>query len=155
MSITFNMICAELCPPPGASRLPGNPAVSQFEQMSISIVVQSTQWKSGPTMSCWQLHPHQKNDTEVLRKNTHLKHWTPGCLTIGKKRVWVSTDKKACIAATYAARPNCQTFERHRHSVFPSDCSIGKGALPGKDGSDGHCAPRWVQHCHIRKLISA
>ena len=84
-SVTFNMMCDELCPPSDASRLPGKPAVSQFEQMSISIVVQSTQWKSGPTMSCWQLHPHQKNDTEALKKNHSLNALDTGVLDCRKE----------------------------------------------------------------------
>ena len=58
VSVTFNIMWDELCPPSDASRLPGKPAVSQFEQMSISTVKQLTQWKRAPTMSCWQLHPH-------------------------------------------------------------------------------------------------
>ena len=63
----------EWCPPSDASRLPGRPAVSQFEQMSMSIVKQSTQRKRAPTMSCWQLHPHQKKDTEVPGENHPLE----------------------------------------------------------------------------------
>ncbi len=55
----------------------------------------------------------------------------------------MSTDNKACIAATYAARPNCQTFQRHL--IFPTDCWIGKAAFLGKDGLDERCEPRWVQ----------
>jgi hypothetical protein len=78
-------MCDELCPPSDVSRLPGKPAVSQFEQMSISIVVQSTQWKRGPTMSCWQLHLHQKNDTKVLRNHHSLKALDTGVLDYRKE----------------------------------------------------------------------
>ena len=58
---------------------------------------------------------------------------------------------KICTATTYAARPHYQTFQRHL--IFPSDCSIVKGPLPGKHGSGECCAPRWVQRCYIRILI--
>jgi hypothetical protein len=75
----------ELCPPSGASRLPGKPAVSQFEQMSISIVKQSTQRKRAPTMSCWQLHPHQnKKDTEVHWEKHPLEALDPRVLDYQK-----------------------------------------------------------------------
>ena len=67
--VTFNMMWVELCPPPDASRLPGKPAISQFEQMLMSIVKQLTQWKRAPTISCRQLHPHQKKDTKVPGSN--------------------------------------------------------------------------------------
>lgn len=60
------MTWEELCPPSDASRFPGKPAVSQFEQMSMSIGVQSTQWKRGPTMSCLQLHPISEKDIEIF-----------------------------------------------------------------------------------------
>jgi hypothetical protein len=92
-SITFNMMCDELCPPSDASRLPGKPAVSQFEQMSISIVVQSTQWNRGPTMSCWQLHPHQKDDTEVLGKGHSLEALDTGVLDYRKESMGVKGRK--------------------------------------------------------------
>lgn len=73
VSVTFNIMWDEWCPPSDASRLPGRPAVSQFEQMSMSIVKQSTQRKRAPTMSCWQLHPHQRKDTEVYGENHPLE----------------------------------------------------------------------------------
>ena len=79
------MMCDELCPPSDESRLPGKPAVSQFEQMSISIVVQSTQWKRGPTMSCWQLHPGQKNDIEILKNHHSLEALDTGVLDYRKE----------------------------------------------------------------------
>ena len=41
-------------------------------------------------MSCLQLHPHQTIYTEVRGEITHLKHWTPGCLTVEKEGVGVN-----------------------------------------------------------------
>ena len=51
---TLIMICDELWPPSGASKLPGSPAASQFEHMSTES--QIAQWNRAPTMSIKQLY---------------------------------------------------------------------------------------------------
>ena len=60
-------------------------------------------------MSCWQLHLHQKNDIKALRNHHPLEALDTGVLDY-RKRGWVSTEKKAYIADTYAVRPNFRTF---------------------------------------------
>lgn len=114
-NITFSMMWEELCPPLDASRLPGKPAVSQFEQMSISIVLQSTQRNRAPTISCLQLRLHQRKDTETSGEN-HPLEASDARVREGyrKKRAWVSTTKKrkyACHshsspALSYASSPS-------------------------------------------------
>ena len=57
-------------------RLPGNPADSQFEQISTDS--QIAQWNRAPTMSSMQLNCDQLN---IQRFNgmTYCAHLTPGC----------------------------------------------------------------------------
>jgi sulfatase maturation enzyme AslB (radical SAM superfamily) len=51
---TFIIICEDMCPPSEESKLPGSPADSQLEQMSIES--QIAQWNRAPSMSCKQLN---------------------------------------------------------------------------------------------------
>jgi hypothetical protein len=116
------MMWDEWCPPSDASRLPGKPAVSQFEQMSMSIVKQSTQRKRGPTMSCWQLHPHQKKDTEEPEENHPLEALDAGVLDYRKgERIGVNGQqgKYCCHLRGSSTLSNVSTpFE---HSEEQSD----------------------------------
>lgn len=115
---TFNMIWEELCPPSDASRLPGKPAVSQFEQMSMSIVVQSTQRKRAPTMSCWQLRSDQRKCIEASEKNHPLEALDPGVFE-GYQKVSINSEKSK---AAYKAHPYSRKFRRH--SIVPGSLTI-------------------------------
>lgn len=50
---TLIMICEDMWPPSGESRLPGKPAASQFWQMSM--FSHWAQWNRAPMISCMQL----------------------------------------------------------------------------------------------------
>ena len=141
----------ESCPPSDASRLPGKPAVSQFEQMSMSIIVQSTQWKRAPTMSCRQLYLYQRKDIEVFERIYPLEASDAGVFERLMKGDWgwASADMKSRVA-THMAHPHCRKL--HRHLVLPSDCAVAKEAslsVLRKGEWDGRCEHRCIRYSQM------
>ena len=55
-SVTLIIMCVELCPSSVDSKLPGSPADSQLEQMSME--GHTAQWNRAPTISIKQLRTH-------------------------------------------------------------------------------------------------